>query len=398
MSRWLLACTNPPSGGFPYGISDFFPLSGQLIDRPEAQQEIKVLDTYSIRNMATYISVNGLAGVANFILRVNQTSTALAIAIPNQQTGRFQDLANSVNIVSGDLVAYHENRSGAIPGSLPRSTSISVEMRSDSGDITISATSEGATIGNTAPEYGAIRGQVLESASNTRVDITMRNAPTLSDMRFYTSAFTLDVDPTVSLLKNGSAANQSVTPTGTGAFEDTSNTDSFLATDEAATKIDATAASSGSMSPRIIHYKSDAADQRYSGSSEVFRVNADGNDDFGTIEGYDINVTIEADTQIIFQMGPFTLKDFQTNVWSNSNTTTTNIFLRVNGSDSSVTIAVASATTGIFEDTSNTQKIVSGDLVNYRGNAASGTGVCFNGLAISATTPEVHARNWAMLI
>ena len=396
MSRWLLASISQSSVGDPYGQSDDYPLEGVFSNNTEVNVQIKVLDTYSIRHMSTYIPANDLNNPSNFTFRVDGVNTALAIAVPSLTTGRFQDLANSVNVVSGELLSHRVTRPA---GGTPRSTGISIEMRSDSGDITIYSAAGGTSVGQTPFDikYIPVRGHVGSIITHNDVEITMRNAPTLSDMRFIVTTFSSDVDPTVALFKNGSAVNQTVTPTGTGAFEDTSNTDSYIATDTAAVEIDNSAASSGSMGFSTCHFKSDATDQRYSNTQTVFRIDADAANEFAALTGYGSNNAVEVGKEIKFQMGPFTLKDFHVNCHLNTLTTTANIFLRVNGSDTSITVAISSTSTGIFEDTSNTQKVVSGDLVSYRGSAASGTGDSRSSMAISATTPEVHARNWAML-
>lgn len=57
-------------------------------------------------------------------------------------------------------------------------------------------------------------------------------------------------------------------------------------------------------------------------------------------------------------------------VTSNSNDQIGNIFSRINGSDGNQTIAIAATTTGIFQDSVNTDAIAAGDIVAIRTRAA----------------------------
>lgn len=62
------------------------------------------------------------------------------------------------------------------------------------------------------------------------------------------------------------------------------------------------------------------------------------------------------------------------NVSFNPLTGTTNATLRNNGSDTAVTIAIAAGLTGRFSDTTHTASVSSGDLVNWKVVAGSGSG------------------------
>lgn len=61
-------------------------------------------------------------------------------------------------------------------------------------------------------------------------------------------------------------------------------------------------------------------------------------------------------------------------IFANTKSTTFNVRLRINGANGNNNIAVTSSTTGWFEDTSNTDSVVSGDFVNFLLDDNGGTG------------------------
>jgi len=74
------------------------------------------------------------------------------------------------------------------------------------------------------------------------------------------------------------------------------------------------------------------------------------------------------------------------NLWvrvvSNSNDLTAHFFSRINAADGNQDISIAAATTGIFQDSSNTDTIAAGDLLSIR-TAAAHSSVSISGLQIS---------------
>jgi hypothetical protein len=60
---------------------------------------------FTAKNLGVYISQNSLAsGTTTFALRKNGSTTALAITVPNTQTGWFEDASNSVSLAEDDEV------------------------------------------------------------------------------------------------------------------------------------------------------------------------------------------------------------------------------------------------------------------------------------------------------
>lgn len=79
----------------------------------------------------------------------------------------------------------------------------------------------------------------------------------------------------------------------------------------------------------------------------------------------------------------FTVRNARVYVSANTRSATSNIRLQKNGSNANLNVAITAATTGWFEDVSNTDSIVDNDLLNWALVAGTGTG--------SVTFETIHA-------
>lgn len=97
--------------------------------------------------------------------------------------------------------------------------------------------------------------------------------------------------------------------------------------------------------------------------------------------------TTEANVQVkYFQTGHFA--NLRCRVTANSKTTSTVITIRKNGADTSCTFTIGSGVAGLFEDTTNTTTVASGDLFGIRmdHNSAEGITLGFIGADFMTTT------------
>jgi len=72
--------------------------------------------------------------------------------------------------------------------------------------------------------------------------------------------------------------------------------------------------------------------------------------------------------------GAGTMSHIHTRIITNGRSTNTTFLLRVNNADGSGTVSVTSSTTGTFEDTTNSDSISAGGVVNFRWTTGTGTG------------------------
>lgn len=99
---------------------------------------------------------------------------------------------------------------------------------------------------------------------------------------------------------------------------------------------------------------------------------APGNTHYQPLAGLGSSHTTEANMQHKIRLTG-TLRRLFANITVNSLTTaTTTIRTRINGANGAQSVSIGAGLTGIFEDTSNTDAVVSGDLVNYQTVVAAG--------------------------
>jgi hypothetical protein len=88
-----------------------------------------------------------------------------------------------------------------------------------------------------------------------------------------------------------------------------------------------------------------------------------------------------------------TMKNGSANLTANTRDSATTVKSRLNGADGAIAISITAATSGLFEDTTHTDTIASGDLYNYAIAGAAGTGTnTFGTVAVQfeTTTNQSH--------
>jgi hypothetical protein len=89
---------------------------------------------------------------------------------------------------------------------------------------------------------------------------------------------------------------------------------------------------------------------------------------------------------------PGTLSRLSTYIAANTSTNAATMTTRINGADATQTISVAAGVTGLVEDTTNTDALVSGDEVNYK--TVTGAGTANTTCQQIASTFESAATSW----
>ena len=196
---------------------------------------------------------------------------------------------------------------------------------------------------------------------------------TFSYLSVYISANTLNVNANLKFINNGSVGNQNVVITAgvTGLFQDTSGTDT-VAQDNTVSLEQVVGVATGSATPEYWScVASPSTNWRYYGQ------NAGGNlssaSIFRSLSGNSTAVSgSEANAQVKFRQSG-TLKKSQVTVSVNTETSSNVIVMRKNGANANLTMTVPGSTTGIFEDTANSDTVSVGDLFNWNTTSLSGT-------------------------
>ena len=177
---------------------------------------------------------------------------------------------------------------------------------------------------------------------------------------------------------NTAAGNLDATITAgvTGTFEDTANSDTLSSGDLVNLQADATASSTGSMTLQLTATTIEASSQANdiitgatngrTASATTHFVVACGQSSFAN--------TVETDAVFRHGFGPVRMSNMRWYVSANTYTATVTPKLRVNSADGNQTISFTNATTGWFEDTTNTDLVNRADDICYSiAGGSSGT-------------------------
>ena len=179
--------------------------------------------------------ISGTPTTPVFRTRVNATNGGQSVGPTG--AGTWEDTSGTDTIAVGDEINYHGVTTGGTAMALRLAQ---VQTTSDAIQHVAGSVSPSSTGLQHCPLDGAALGQ------EALAQVTMRNTNVLKNLYAYLSAYSLNATPTFSVRINGATSAIQVSPTGTGVWEDTSNTVTLVATDEANYLFDSSAATTGS--------------------------------------------------------------------------------------------------------------------------------------------------------
>lgn len=208
----------------------------------------------------------------------------------------------------------------------------------------------------------------------------MRGASTLSNMRTRVLANTLSTSPTTLVSRiNGASGNLTVSvgSSVTGAFNDLTHTDTIAAGDLFNFMVTPAAAGTGSMTFGSIVVEMDTTGQTFTqmfGKAGAASVTVAQNaTTFFPYVGKGQNSADNIASWPVVEASA-TISDAQVFVKTNTASGSATLKSRKNGADGNILISITAASTGLFEDTTHTDSVVAGDLINFTFNVAAGTG------------------------
>lgn len=205
-----------------------------------------------------------------------------------------------------------------------------------------------------------------EASSQTKI---VSYSGIFSQLKHHVGTNSCDGDSTVTLRKNGGNGNSTVTLTAstTGWFEDTTHTDSIAVNDLVNLAL-VTGGTSGSVGNSIttLTYASDTstvqifelAEDSYSATAVTYYAPINGEAGFSNSNATESSVGFTFKTSGTFQKAFIYINE-------NTNTFATTLSLRKNTANGNISISITASTTGIFQDTTHTDSVVSGDIVNW---------------------------------
>lgn|SRR3990167_1218419 len=263
--------------------------------------------------------------------------------------------------------------------------------------VLLQATDINSSLAAGATQYhrAAIAPATPDATENV-VQILFRTAGTFSNL--YINVLTNDrAASTLRTRVNAGNGNQVVTITGstTGKFEDTSNTDTVTAGQEWATEIVGGAGGTTFTYSvvQLLFAASSNTVARYSCAAVANTSNSATR--YSLLSGPGTLITTEAQAELRF-VGSATLKNMAVNVTANARTSTTTFRSRINAANGALVVSVTSGTTGVIEDTSNSDSVTAGQDINY--SVATGTGSSESitySIAVDAETTDSSSHLFA---
>lgn len=256
----------------------------------------------------------------------------------------------------------------------------------------------GRAYSSSLTHYNSVRGFKEETATEANGTVNQRPAGVYSNLWCRVSANTNNTATTVKVRKNSSDGTIviSIGADTTGEFEDTTHTDTFADGDDfsiqtaftlnsGATTIDQYAILFDATTNTVTNVGANAASpQTLSSASATRYLHISGN--------ITLSLTTETTAQHEFKSS-CTFKKTQIRMTANTRGTATTLRFRKNAGNGNQTVSIGAGVTGILEDTSNTDSIVSGDKVNWSIVTGTGTGnFTINGVyvAIETTTSTMY--------
>lgn len=260
----------------------------------------------------------------------------------------------------------------------------------------------GFTPGLSARWYQLAQNHQASRTTESQASLPVRAAFTLKNFRVTVYANTLDLSTVTYLVRKNAGDGTSTVAVGpglTGVFEDTSHTDSFADGDTLTIQGSSSAGGTGSMTARYVaawaEEAVDAPTTRLGVSNNDADFSAASTTYFAPLCGSATTALTGTEADCKFPIrSTQTAKKLRIRVTVNTRSTSTAIKSRKNGGDGGQSVSVGSGLTGVFEDTSGTDSLVSGDDICWAGTTGTGSGVVrFNTFAMDLLSAN---RKWEM--
>jgi hypothetical protein len=338
----------------------------------------------TIKDLRVVVTTNGRAATSSVTTRKNNADTSQVATITASTTGTYTDLSNQVSVTAADKVAY-KLIIGSTSGTFAApSITVNLESASQSANFW-SAITPASTTNGASTRYWNLTGVLNVVTNENTAQSYAPVAGTVSNLRAYVTAARA-TNTTLKSRDNSADGAMSVTLTAstTGAFEDTTNSDTVAVGDLLCA---ATVTGSGSdtltISNMSVCYTPSTAGASALGSAASSATLGSGLTRYYPPLGNMQAIAAESQVQ---QIAPFagTASYLASVVSANASTSTVTMVLRKGGADTAVTYTIGSGATGAFADTSNSVSVAAGDLLAIQGSGSNGT-VTFRSMGLRYT-------------
>ena len=252
--------------------------------------------------------------------------------------------------------------------------------------------SGGFTFGDGLTRFFGLAGEIYSESTEANVQTRVREATDLQNLYVRILTNSLVTASTWTLRVNGATDTtlEVSVPAGlTGVFEDTTGTVTVVDGDLVNT-IMVTPAGSGSIEVSVISYTL-ISDNPMLIAILPFTFNPSTSAFYSPVGAFD-PTTVETRAEYTMRAS-LTLSNLRLFVSANSITAASTYVLRKNQANGNMSVSIPASTTGAFEDTVNTDAVVSGDEINTlltTGAGHGGISITVNSSTMKSSSPVAH--------
>lgn len=375
MAQVLIVQSNGASVAFSANITSYGHLGSTIetgVETTEANANtpISVAGIFSL--LYVRVVTNTVTATSTIRLRKNSANGNSAVSIGSSATGEFEDSSGTDAVAANDLVCF-QRVIGATGTSVVVTVS-SIVFSAESNTVNkIGLASSGGSSFSAASSYLKVNSiSAADPTTESRNQVQVNHNFTWQHLYSYISANSRSTTTTIKSRVNGADGNQSlsITSSSTGAFEDTSNTDSVV-TNDLIDFLISCAAGTGTITLQQVNSEAVSTDSKFTlvnGTSVTPSVNTGTNDDWYAIGGANGRVTTDANeshTTAQMNIGA-TVSNLWIYISNNTLSSATTLTLRSNSSDTSLSLSITASTTGSFENSSNTVSVAATDSLCIR--------------------------------
>lgn len=323
----------------------------------------------TLKDLRVIVATNSRAAQSSVTTRLNAADTALVATITASTTGTYTDLTDTVSVTAGDTVGY-KLIVGSTSGSLlVTSITANHESAGQAFNFWAAAGSVSYTTASVTRYLNPVGNISAVQTTDAAAQTYAPAAGTISNLRIYVTAARATATTVRSRVGAANGA-QSVSVTGTGAFEDTSNSDTLAAANLFNySVVTGTGADTLTIVGLSYKYTPSTADVTALGAGPGQQTLLPNSLRYYPPSGFLVSDGTESRQQVAMPYAG-TLDRLSSTITANLSTTTATFVLRVGGVDSAVTYTVAAGATGSFADTTNSVSVAAADLVSIKGSGA----------------------------
>lgn len=320
----------------------------------------------TLKNLYVSVASNTRSASVVFMTRKNSADTALTVTVPATTTGTFTDLTNTATFTAGDTISIRRALGGG-SGAVFGNWGVESETSGQSFAV-LSATGSMSLANASTTRYVPVVGrQTGYATGESATQLPVATAGTWSNLAVYCTAARATGSVARSRV-NGSFGNQTVTISGTGLFEDLSNSDAVTAGDLLAWSVTHTTGSDTfTCTMHSSVFTPSTARETFIGSGATagscFTVSS-------TVYSpiYGLSTTTSATEDLATVNSPLdgTFSKLHVYCYANACSTDSTVTLRKNTADTALTVTIGAAVTGDITDVSNSVSVTSGDALCFK--------------------------------